>query len=115
MHFKLKSTLVDIRENILFAQQIVEGVTFDNFETSRISFYAATRCLEIVSEATRRLPKELIDRHPDIPWRRMKDAGNFYRHQYGNVAEERVWNTIHDYLPPLLALVIAELDEQSDP
>jgi uncharacterized protein with HEPN domain len=43
------------------------------------------------------------------------DAGNFYRHQYDNVAEDFVWNTIHQSLPPLLAVVIAELDEGAEP
>jgi len=33
----------------------------------------------------------------------------FYRHQYDNVAESYVWETVHEHLGPLLAVVVAEL------
>ena len=33
--------------------------------------YAVVRALEIVSEASRRLPDELTDRHPEIDWAAM--------------------------------------------
>ncbi len=42
---------------------------FDTFKRDRKTFLAATRALEIVSEAARRLPEELRARHPDLPWR----------------------------------------------
>jgi len=58
----LKSALYDIRDNILLAQHFVEGLTFDDFQSSRLHVYATTRALEIVSEASRRLPQELRDR-----------------------------------------------------
>lgn len=29
---------------------------------------ASVRCLEIVSEAVRRLPDTILERHPHIPW-----------------------------------------------
>jgi len=104
-----QAALLDIRENIVIAQKIVEGITFDAFEESRVLFYAATRCLEIISEAARRLPAEMREQHPALPWREIMDAGNFYRHQYGNVAEKFVWRTIHESLAPLLAMISAEI------
>jgi len=44
------------------------------------------RCLEIISEASRRLPSSLKERHPSIDWKRMAGAGNVYRHDYEDVA-----------------------------
>ena len=114
MPSRTRAALEDIRDNIKIAQQAVSGVTFEQFEESRILFYAATRSLEIISEASRRLPQALMDRHPDIPWRDIKDAGNFYRHQYGHVSENRVWRTIQQNLAPLLAIVETELDGLPD-
>jgi hypothetical protein len=32
------------------------------------------------------------------------EAGNLYRHDYDNVAEEIVWRTVRDNLAPLLAI-----------
>jgi uncharacterized protein with HEPN domain len=45
-----------------------------------------TRCLEIISEASRRLPDGLKARHPAIAWKEMAGAGNIYRHDYEDVA-----------------------------
>ncbi len=69
----------------------------------RRTFYAVTRCLEIISEAARRLPQSLRNRHPELPWRAIMGAGNVYRHDYDNVAEEIVWRTVQNNLAPLLA------------
>jgi uncharacterized protein with HEPN domain len=85
----------------LLAQQFVEGFTYEQFRDSRLHFYAVTRALEIVSEASRRLPDDVRDRHPGLPWRAIRDVGNFYRHQYDNVAESYMQATVHNDLPPL--------------
>jgi uncharacterized protein with HEPN domain len=111
---KSQAALIDIRENILLAQKIVEGNDYQAFEASRVLFYAATRCLEIISEASRRLPEDMRMRHSALPWRDIMDAGNFYRHQYGNVSEKFVWRTINESLAPLLAMVSAEMGPSSE-
>jgi uncharacterized protein with HEPN domain len=71
--------------------------------------YAVTRAIEIVSEASKKLPDEVRTRHPHMPWRDIRDVGNFYRRQYDNVAESYVWRTAPEHLPPLLAVVLSEI------
>ncbi len=105
----VKFALYDIRDNILFAREVVGGLTREAFAESRLHFYGVTRALEIISEACRRLPDDLRDRHPQLPWRSIRDVGNFYRHQYDNVAASYVWETVSVHLPPLLAVVLAEI------
>jgi uncharacterized protein with HEPN domain len=73
-----------------------------------------TRCLEIISEASRRVPPEIKARHPDIPWAEMAAAGNIYRHGYEDVAQRRVWGTVEQRLPPLLAVVEQELRDHGE-
>ena len=53
--------------------------------------YAVTRCLKIISEASRRLPEDLKARHPSIQWRAMAAVGNNYRHEYEDMAARGVW------------------------
>jgi uncharacterized protein with HEPN domain len=105
--------LFDIRDNARLAQQFVAGLTPEAFASDRRTFYAVTRCLEIISEASRRLPQELRDRYPDLPWRAIRDVGNVYRHEYDNVAEEAVWRAVQERLPALLAVVESEIAGQS--
>ena len=70
---------------------------------------AGDRRLEIISEASRRLPEDLKARHPAIEWREMAASGNFYRHEYEDVAARRVWDTLTHHLPPLRAVIEREL------
>ena len=102
--------LYKIRDNILFAREFIDGLTFEQFAKSRLHFYAVTRALEIISEASRGLPDEMRERHSGLPWRSIRDAGNFYRHEYDNVEESYVWTTVHTDLPPLIAAVTAEIE-----
>lgn len=79
------------------------------FLEDRRSIYAVTRCLEIISEATRRLGQETEDRHPEVPWRQTKAAGNLYRHDYDNVAPEILWVTVKEALEPLRVAITQEI------
>ena len=89
--------------------QFVHGLDLESFLADLKSFYAATRCLEIISEASRRLSRAFKERFPGIPWKDVAGSGNIYRHNYEDVLERRVWRTIHEALPPLQALIDAEL------
>jgi uncharacterized protein with HEPN domain len=106
---RARIALTDIRDNIHLAQGFAADLSLDSFKADRRTFYAVTRCLEIISEAARRLPQSLRNRHPELPWRAIMGAGNVYRHDYDNVAEEIVWRTVEHNLTPLLPVVESEL------
>ena len=62
----VKVALYDIRDNILLAGEFVEGLTSQEFGESRLHLYAVTRALEIISEASRWLPDDIRDKHPEL-------------------------------------------------
>lgn len=68
----------------------VAAIDYDAFQADIRTVYAVTRCLEIISEASRRLPPDLKARHPSIAWKEMAGAGNIYRHDYEDVAAKLV-------------------------
>lgn len=105
--------LTDILRNIDLARSFVKGLTFSEFRRDIRTVYAATRCLEVISEASRRLPQALKLRHPDIPWSDIAGAGNIYRHDYEDVLDETIWHTIQNALVPLRAVVERELGSLS--
>ena len=51
--------LLHIRDNICLAREFVDGLDDEAFRDNRLVFYfyAVTRCLEIISEASRRIPE----------------------------------------------------------
>ena len=104
-----RDALEDIRDNIARARRFVNGLDLDGFLADDKTFYAATRCLEIISEASRRLSLAFKERFPEIPWKQIAGSGSIYRHSYETVQELRVWKTVHEALPQLRAVVDGEL------
>ncbi len=96
--------------HIDLATHFAAGFGPTSFHDDLRTVYAVTRCLEIISEASRRLPDELKARHPSIPWKRMAGARNIYRHNYEDVAARFVWETVQRDLPSLRAVIARELD-----
>jgi uncharacterized protein with HEPN domain len=103
------NTLRDILHHIGLATSFVGGHDRASFADDVRTVYAVTRCLEVISEASRRLPPDLKARHPAIAWRQMAGAGNVYRHDYEDVAAQYVWETVQLALPPLRAVIEQEL------
>ena len=68
--------------HVELAVRFVEGFDAVSFQADARTIYAVTRCLEIISEASRRLSDDLKARHPAIEWKQMAGAGNVYRHGY---------------------------------
>ncbi len=106
--------LQDIITNASRIRRFVTGYTLDMFIADDRTHLAVVRCLEIISEASRRIGADVRDRHPNIPWRQVMDAGNVYRHMYDGVSLDIVWLTVHDELPILIAAAEAELGHAPD-
>ena len=112
---RLPATLMEIKENILLARQFIGDLGFESFVVNKEKMYAVIRSLEIISEASRRLPEEILKRHSHIPWQDIATAGNFYRHEYQRLHDREIWRTVHEDLPVFLAVVEIELDRLKKP
>src|SRR5438270_7941169 len=103
------AALRDIERHIDLATQFVAVSSYESFRDNIRTVYAVIRCLEIISEASRRLPDEMKMRYPLIAWRNMAGAGNVYRHDYEDVAAKVVWDTVQFALPPLRDVIAREV------
>jgi uncharacterized protein with HEPN domain len=101
--------LRDIEHHIDLDAQFVAEIDYEAFRDDTRTVYAVIRCLEIISEASRRLLQEMKSRYPSIPWKDVAGAGNVYRHDYEDVAARVVWDTVRMALPPLRAVIAREL------
>jgi uncharacterized protein with HEPN domain len=102
--------LRDIADNISAVQTFTSGMDFAAFQADQKTAYAVVRALEIISEASRRLPADVTDRHPEIDWPAIASVGNIYRHEYETVDISLIWHTVEHELGQLKEVAELELN-----
>ena len=103
--------LMHIRDALQNIQDYtVEGET--EFFSDKKTQDAVVRNLEIVGEATKNLPVEFKESHPDCPWKQMAGMRDKVIHEYFGVNLQIVWDTVKNRVAQLL-LNIVSLIEQS--
>ena len=90
-----------ILEAIANIETDIAGYDFERFRTDRRTRQLVERNLEILSEASRRLPNEYKDREVQIPWRAVAGIGNVLRHDYHETYPTVLWDTCKKDLQPL--------------
>lgn len=100
-------TLHDILETIARVELKVRGKSFEQFQGDWEFKFIVQRAIEVISEATRRLPDELKATRPEIHWRSVAAIGNILRHEYHTISDRVVWNAVYQDLPRLKAAVEA--------
>jgi uncharacterized protein with HEPN domain len=85
------------------------GVTLEAFEPDRRKRWIVEHGIEIISEASRRLPDDLKARHPDIPWPKVAGISNMLRRDYEHVAHDVLWRVVGDDLSLLEKVYREEL------
>src|ERR1035437_3966446 len=100
--------LSDIIDNVDAIAAFTTGLDFQVFRADRKTVYAVVRALEIISEASRRLPDDLLLRHSEIDWAAVGAAGNVYRHEYDEVDEALIWYTVRHSLAALRSVADEE-------
>jgi uncharacterized protein with HEPN domain len=108
--------LHDILAAIAGAREAIGDASFAAYRTRRPMRRAVEREIEILSEASRRIPAGLKETEPGIPWHEIAGIGNVLRHDYEIVSDPIVWNVVHEHLPALEAAVQRILERLgSDP
>ncbi|HRD74945.1 MAG TPA: DUF86 domain-containing protein [Hyphomicrobiaceae bacterium] len=85
---------------IYTARELRSGMTVDVYVSAmaRGQRRGVERWVEITSEASRHLPRELTDAFPGIPWLRIRDVGNVIRHAHSSVDDQMIWRIATQHL-----------------
>lgn len=93
--------LTEMSEAIEGIGGAIEGRTLEEFRGDWLLRHGVQRGIEIISEASRHLPDDLLEIAPEVPWRRVRDIGNILRHEYHRISDPIVWNVAVGELPRL--------------
>ncbi len=93
----------DILDSIKEVTEFTAGMSFDDFCRDKKTINAVIRSLEVLGEAARKIPDDLRNKAPDVPWDKMTGMRNKLIHEYFGVDLEIVWAVIKEELPPLTA------------
>ena len=96
---RLADMLLAAREAVEFAAPL----TFPEFEGHRLHQLAILKSIETIGEAASRIGEETKSGHPDIPWAKIVGMRNHLVHGYFAIRLDRVWQTVRNDLPPLIA------------
>ena len=115
----MSNEFLDFVEDILDAmdnaEMFLHDVSYDQFEADLRTNFAVVRALEIIGEATRRLPMEFRREYPDIPWKNMAGMRDRIIHGYDTVDLQIVWDVVKGDIPrikPLIRQILADYQEQ---
>ena len=90
-------------DNANKAIDFVKNINRENFDSDEKLRLALTHLLQIIGEAARRVSPEFHDNHPQIPWKEIVGMRSKVVHDYLNVDEDIIWQTIKQDLPPLVS------------
>ncbi|HEY4723641.1 MAG TPA: HepT-like ribonuclease domain-containing protein [Anaerolineales bacterium] len=96
---RLRHMLDAAREATAFAK----GRSRSDLDNDRMLLLSLTKDIEIIGEAASKLSQETHDTNSSIPWASIIAMRNRLIHAYFDIDPDRVWDTVKDDLPPLVA------------
>jgi uncharacterized protein with HEPN domain len=85
------------------------GLSAESFRSDPTLQRAFVRSLEIIGEATKKIPQSFREQHPQIEWRAMAGMRDRLIHGYFGVDYDLVWDVVHNRIPTLRAQIAALL------
>jgi uncharacterized protein with HEPN domain len=98
-------TLRQMADFITEAQALVIGKSLDGILDDPVLLRAFERLMELVGESAKRLPVDLRDRYPEVPWCKVAGMRDVISHAYEDLSYEILWDALQIQFPQLLSTV----------
>ena len=110
MSFEPREYLRHILSEVKYLLDESDGLDKDAFLEDETLRRAFVRSLEVIGEATKKLPADVREAHPEIEWRAMAGMRDRLIHDYFGVDHDLVWDVIRRKIPELKEQLESLLD-----
>jgi len=104
-------TLAQLLDFIREARQLAAGTAIEKILHDQLTLRAFERVMELVGEAVKRLPGDVKEEAPEIPWKKISGMRDVISHGNEDVQYEVLWDAVQLQFPELEKTVRSLLDK----
>ncbi len=81
----------DILDSIQDIENFIQEMSYNDFKDDRKTINAVVRSIEIIGEASKKIPKSLRNSRQEIPWKKIAGMRDKLTHAYFGIDLEIIW------------------------
>jgi uncharacterized protein with HEPN domain len=89
-------------------------MTKDDLIDDEVLKREVVRSLEIIGEATKKIPADIKEQWRDVPWRNIAGMRDKLIHDYIGINYSIVWDVIRNKLPEITPIIAQIIKRESD-
>ena len=97
----LRDYLQDILDAVNDIERFVADMSYEQFIKDKKTLNAVVRSIEVIGEASKRLPLSLKAKNSELPWKEITGMRDKLIHAYFGMDTETIWKTVKENIPQL--------------
>ena len=97
----------DILQAIVYIKDFTAGMDYSTFVHDTRTQHACIRNLEVIGEAVKKIPEDIRNVKPEIPWQKIAGLRDILSHEYFGVDVKILWDVIANKLDNLYTVIDA--------